>query len=88
MFVVYVLYSSKFDKIYIGYTSGLIARFKSHNELGKGWTKRFRPWKVVHIEFFDVKSEAMKREKNLKGGKGREFIRTQIINKLDGLISA
>jgi putative endonuclease len=41
-FVVYILYSELHRKKYIGVTSNLIARFKSHNELGtKGWTKNF-----------------------------------------------
>ncbi|MFD3275113.1 GIY-YIG nuclease family protein [Aquirufa echingensis] len=64
MFVTYVLYSATFDKIYIGYTSDLISRFHSHNSLAKsGYTIRFRPWKVIYVEFFDIKSDAMKREK-------------------------
>ena len=38
MYTVYVLYSEEHDKIYIGYTSNLEQRLKSHNELGtKGW---------------------------------------------------
>ena len=81
MYVTYVLYSQKFNKIYIGYTSSLISRFKSHNELGKGWTKKFRPWKVVLVEFFKSKKEAMKREKDLKGAKGREWIWKVVIKK-------
>ena len=78
-FVVYILYSEKFDKNYTGFTSNLIERFKSHNELGiKGYTLKFRPWKVIHVEFFDLKSEAMKREKFLKTGSGRTFIKNFI----------
>ncbi|WP_256946171.1 GIY-YIG nuclease family protein [Christiangramia oceanisediminis] len=43
-FVTYVLYSEKFDKIYIGYTSSLIQRFYSHNFYSStGHTARFRP---------------------------------------------
>ncbi len=75
MFAVYVLFSQKFDKIYIGYTSDLISRFKSHNELGKGWSKKFRPWIVIHLEFFNTKKEAMIREKQLKSSRGRNWIR-------------
>ena len=61
-------------------TSNLIARFKSHNELGtKGWTKKFRPWEVVHVEVFSTKSEALKREKFLKSGQGRKWIAANII---------
>jgi putative endonuclease len=75
MFKVYVLYSSFFDKIYIGYTADLPARLTSHNELGhKGWTIHYRPWVLVYTEEFEHKSDAMKREKQLKTGKGRAFV--------------
>lgn len=79
-FVVYILYSSSNNKLYIGYTSDLIARFHSHNRLAnKGWTMRYRPWIVVHVEFYKTKKEALAREKFLKSGKGREYIKTQIM---------
>ena len=74
-FVIYILYSEKFNKNYTGFTSNLIERFKSHNQLEtKGYTLKFRPWKVIHVEFFSSKHEAMKREKYLKTGVGREYI--------------
>jgi putative endonuclease len=80
MFTVYVLYSEKFNKIYIGYTSDLEKRFLSHNELGtKGWTIKFRPWKIIHTESFQTKAEAMKREKELKSSRGRNWIRKELI---------
>jgi len=77
MFVTYVLYSTTFNQIYIGYTGDLIDRFHSHNSLAKkGYTIRYRPWEVIHIEFFETKSDAMKREKQLKSYQGRQFIKT------------
>lgn len=80
-FVVYILFSEKFNKNYTGYTSNLIERFKSHNVLEtKGYTLKFRPWEVIHVEFFNSKSEAIKREKYLKTGVGREFIKKIIEN--------
>ena len=79
MFTVYVLYSIDFDKIYIGMTSNLEERFKSHNELAKkGWTKSFRPWTIIYKEEYPTKTEALKREKQLKGSAGRTFIRSLI----------
>jgi putative endonuclease len=79
MFVVYALYSKTFDKIYIGFTSNMEERFKSHNELAKkGWTIKFGPWQIVHQESFSSKAEAMKREKELKTATGRKFIRSLI----------
>jgi len=87
---VYVLYSPGYDKIYVGETSNLIERFKSHNSLGKkGYTIKYRPWIVVHIEFFESRSEALRREKTLKQGQGRKWIRcTKIPAYYGGLISA
>ncbi|MDX1937936.1 MAG: GIY-YIG nuclease family protein, partial [Flavihumibacter sp.] len=38
LYTVYILYSPSRQKIYIGYTSNLLNRMLSHNELGKGWT--------------------------------------------------
>jgi putative endonuclease len=82
MYIVYVLYSVAYDKIYIGYTSNLENRFKSHNELGtKGWSIRFRPWSILLTENFDLKSSAMKREKQLKSATGRAFIKEMVRKK-------
>ncbi len=61
--------------MYIGYSSNLPARLLSHNKLGtKGWTLKYRPWELVHSEVFETKAEAMRRERQLKSAKGREFI--------------
>src|SRR5690606_7457497 len=74
MFTGYVLHSGKHDKIYIGFTSNLEQRLKSHNELGKkGWTIKFRPWTLIHHESYESKAEAMHREKQLKSAKGRQL---------------
>ena len=74
-FSVYVLFSPSHNKIYIGYTSDLEKRLLSHNHLSpKGYTKRYRPWMLIHTEVFNTKLEAIKREKELKSGRGRKFI--------------
>ncbi len=74
-FIVYILYSEKYDKTYVGYTSSLIERFKSHNFLSKdGFTSKFRPWIVLYVEVYQTKSQAIKREKWMKSGVGREFV--------------
>ena len=56
-------------------SSDLIGRFRSHNSLSKkGWTVKFRPWEVVHVEFYASKSNAKAREDFLKTGRGREWM--------------
>jgi putative endonuclease len=85
MYTVYVLYSQAHGKHYTGFTSDFEARFASHNLFGKkDWTTRYRPWKVILTESYEIKAEAVKREKWLKSGVGRDFIKTLQI----GLISA
>ena len=72
-----------YNKIYIGYTKDLISRFYSHNFYGtKGYTKKFRPWKVVWVEIYQEKSEAFRRERSLKSSRGRYFIYTEVIPSL------
>ena len=54
----------------------------SHNVFAtKGYTVKFRPWEIIHTEVFETKSEAMKREKELKSANGRKFIWNVIENK-------
>jgi putative endonuclease len=82
MFYTYILYSPTFEKIYIGYTSDLESRFKSHNELAtKGYTVKYRPWEILHVEEFETKADAMRREKQLKSHRGRDVIRLMISEK-------
>ncbi len=82
MFTVYVLYSPNYDKIYVGYTINLEQRMLSHNELGKkGYTVKYRPWEILFTETFSTKSEALKREKQLKTSRGRTYIRQQVKSK-------
>jgi putative endonuclease len=76
IYTVYILYSIKFQKHYTGFTSNLTQRILSHNKLGKDWTAKYRPWKIIFKKEFDNKKEAMSYEKWLKSGIGREFIKT------------
>ncbi|HTH56889.1 MAG TPA: GIY-YIG nuclease family protein [Cyclobacteriaceae bacterium] len=74
MFTVYVLYSASFDRIYVGYTSDLEDRLRSHNFLAtKGYTTKFRPWTLVYTEPYATKPEALRREKELKSARGRNL---------------
>jgi putative endonuclease len=80
MFYVYVLYSLKFDRIYIGQTNNTSIRLERHNSGKVKSTKAYIPWELVHYEKFATRSEAMKREKELKTHKGRDYIRKYLLN--------
>ena len=79
MYFVYILYSFAHRKTYTGYTSNLIQRFYSHNFLNNtDWTRNYRPWVVVYFEVLETKSAALAREKELKSGKGRDWIKKNL----------
>lgn len=78
MFYIYIL-KNKDGKIYIGQTNNLMDRLNRHN-LGLTKSTKFGlPWKIMYSENFETRSEAMKREKDLKGGQGREWIKNKFI---------
>lgn len=75
MFYTYAIYSPNYQKIYIGYTGNLEERLHDHNVRSKkGWTLPFRPWTLVYYEIYETQNAAMKREKQLKSSRGRQFI--------------
>ena len=79
-FVVYILYSKSSGKTYTGMTSDLITRYQFHNfKSTKGYTLKYRPWTVIHVEFFKTKKEALIRERELKSGKGRDWVKKNIL---------
>ena len=72
---VYVIMSAEGFR-YIGITDDLDRRIMEHNDHSLSfWTKRGTNWKIVHVEDYPSPSEAMKREKWLKSGVGREFLK-------------
>ena len=75
MFYVYILKSEKNGKLYKGCTENLKQRIKEHNGGNVKFTKGLRPWKLVYYEAFLNKTNALREEKFLKSGKGRERIK-------------
>ena len=75
---VYIIKSEE-DYIYVGSTTDLEKRLFQHNNKLAGWTKRGNNWKLIYSEEFSTYSEARKKEKWLKTGIGRDFIKINIL---------
>lgn len=75
MFTVYVLRSAKTGRFYTGSTSNVSLRLSRHEQGLSPSTKHGRPWELVHQEEFITRSEAVRRERYLKTGRGREELR-------------
>jgi putative endonuclease len=78
MFYVYVLQSESDDGLYIGFTTDLRLRLKQHRE-GKSFATSYRgPWKLIYYEAYLEEEDALGREKYLKSGGGRKFLKSQL----------
>ena len=73
-YFLYILKSKKYDKYYTGISQNPHRRLEYHNTIEKGFTSRYRPWKIVFIKGFDSKGEAMKAEKKIKKWKSSKII--------------
>ena len=78
MYTAYVIKSTKSGTLYIGQTKNLVSRLNDHNEGRSKYTKNRGPWRIVYSVDYKTRSEAMSREKYLKTGAGRDFLRSVI----------
>lgn len=78
IYYVYILESLKDRKLYIGYSKNPTQRLREHN-LGK--TKSLykrRPLILIYKEKFDNKLNTLRREKFLKSGQGRKYLKEML----------
>ena len=78
MFVVYILFSKKSDRYYIGYTNDLERRISEHNRRKGKYTDAGIPWKFVYSETYYSKKEAMDRERQIKSMKSKAYIKSLV----------
>jgi len=78
MFYVYILFSEKDKKLYTGYSPDLKARVEKHNNGYVKATKYRRPLQLIYYEAYKEELDAKRREKFLKGGKGKTELRIQL----------
>ncbi len=81
-FFVYILKNLK-GKYYVGHTDNLERRLRQHNDtkdnkhLGK-YTHKNGPWRLVYFENYSNRSDAVMRERQIKGWKSSIMIHNLI----------
>jgi putative endonuclease len=78
MYYVYILYSEKDGKLYIGSAPDLKKRKEKHDNGYVLATKFRRPLKLIYYEAYLTQQDAKRREIFLKGGKGHEEMKIQL----------
>jgi putative endonuclease len=78
MFYTYILKSKKDGKMYTGYTTDLRKRFKQHSDNLDGYTKGRGPFQLIYYEASIDEYDVRSREKYLKSGKGKRYIKSRL----------
>jgi len=71
---VYIIYSAKLDRYYIGYSEDIVTRLDEHNSGISTYTSKANDWVIKYSEPFNSREEAMNRETAIKKKKSRKYI--------------
>ena len=83
---VYVLYSQKDRKKYIGFTRNLKRRFGEHNAGKNRSTAPRRPFILIFAEVYISKEDAMRREKYFKTNEGKKTLKLMLKESLKEIV--
>ena len=78
MYYVYAIRSEQDGRIYVGMCNNVDTRVKQHNAGVTRSTKGYRPWVLIYQEVAADRVKAREREKYLKSGIGKEFLRSLV----------
>ena len=76
VFFVYAIKSLNRNYIYVGLTDNIERRVNQHNSGRSKTTKPYLPFKLILTEQYPTRSAARVREKYLKSGIGKEYLKT------------
>lgn len=78
MYYTYVLYSEKDGRWYTGTTRDLRTRYAAHAD-GRVWSTRSRrPLQLIYYEACRHRDDALRRERYLKTGRGKRYLRQRL----------
>ncbi len=77
MYYTYVIMNNE-GRLYTGFTYDLRKRFKEHNAKKSKYTKHRGPYKLIYYEACLNENDACQREKYLKSGIGKRYLKNRL----------
>ena len=77
-YYVYIIQTLIDGTYYVGFTQNVDERVTRHNQRRSKYTRGRGPWELVGTEEFADRSSAMKREKEIKSRKKKEYIESLV----------
>ncbi|MFB9077636.1 GIY-YIG nuclease family protein [Flavobacterium procerum] len=81
MFYIYIIFSKTLNKYYVGSCQDIEKRLLDHLNSRSTFTKSVKDWELKYFETFSTRSEACKRELQIKKMKSRKYIEDLIKTK-------
>ena len=85
MYFVYVLQSRNTGRFYVGQCDHLVERFHEHQRGANFATRNRGPWWMPYYEIHATRTDALRRERQIKAKKSARSIRAIIAHGLPGL---
>lgn len=85
MHYTYVLLSDYNSRFYTGYSGNLRHRLQEHHRSRVRWTASRQPVRLVYYEACLSQEDALRRERFLKSGKGKRYLRSRLAAFLSSL---
>jgi len=81
MFYIYIIYSKKADRYYVGQTDDIANRLLAHQSGISKYTSIADDWILMYSELFETRNEAIIRENEIKKKKSRKYVEWLISEK-------
>ena len=78
----YVLLSESAGRFYTGYSADLRKRLADHQRDRVRWTAAHQPVRLIYYEACLSQEDALRRERFLKSGKGKRYLRNRLASHL------
>jgi putative endonuclease len=75
LYYVYAIKSLTRNYIYVGLTNNIERRILQHNKGENRTTKAYMPFIMIYSEKFETRNDARTKERYLKSGIGKEFLK-------------
>ena len=86
MYYTYVLYSVRDGRWYTGATRNLRERVREHESGRVRSTRHRRPFRLIYYEACLSEADARRRERYLKTGRGKRYLRQRLAVWLEGIV--
>src|SRR5438067_1097623 len=82
MFTVYIIYSNRINRYYVGYSADIQKRLAEHNTSISDFTAKTNDWQLKYTEIFSIRQPVINIKSEINNKKSRKYIEWLIANSI------